>query len=101
MKKIISLALIGFILSGCSLFRVHKNTIEQGNVITAAEVSQLHRGMSEHQVKEVLGTPLLVNIFSPGRIEYIYTIQEGYGHRQDVKLTCLFSGGRLTDYRKI
>lgn len=97
MKKLVLLILISCFFSGCALFRTHKPDIEQGNIITPAEVSRLHRGMSESQVKEVMGTPLLINVFTPSRIEYIYTFQAGHSERQDKRLTCVFSHGRLQD----
>lgn len=97
MKKIISLILISCFFSGCALFRTHKPDIEQGNIITQEEVGRLHLGMSEFQVKEVMGTPLLVNVFTPNRVEYVYTFQAGHGERQDKRLVCLFSNGRLRE----
>jgi len=97
MKKIISLVLIGFILSGCSLFRIHKRDIAQGNIITQGEVSRLHIGMTPLQVKEIMGNPVLVNIFSNERLEYVYTFQPGYGNRVEKRLICLFQYGRLRE----
>jgi outer membrane protein assembly factor BamE len=99
MKKIISLMLLGLILSGCFL-RPHKTDIEQGNIIDQKDVSKLHRGMTESQVKEVMGQPVLVNIFSTTRIDYIYTFQEGYGVRTVNRVTCIFENGRLRDIQR-
>lgn len=100
MKKIISLALIGIILSGCTWLRPHKNAIEQGNIITAVEVSQLHPGMSEGQVKEIMGSPILINIFTPNRMEYIYTFQASYAEMTKKRVSCIFYGGRLQVIQK-
>jgi outer membrane protein assembly factor BamE len=97
MKKIIFLALIVSLLSSCSLFQIHKVEVIQGNIITDQEVSQLHRGMSTTQVKEIMGTPMLINLFAPNRIDYIYTYQQAHEPRQDHRLTCLFRNGRLVE----
>jgi outer membrane protein assembly factor BamE len=97
MKKIISLMLVAGLLSSCTLFRPHKNDVIQGNVLTQEEVHSLHRGMSTEQVKDVLGTPLLVNLFAPDRIDYIYTYQAAYTARSDHRVTCIFRHGRLAD----
>lgn len=97
MKKIISLVLIGCILSGCAVIRPHKKNIEQGNVITPEQVSELHKGMTESQVIEVMGNPLLTNVFSTNRLDYVYTYQPGYGDRTEKRITCIFSHGRLKE----
>lgn len=102
MKKIISLVLMGCLLSlsGCSLFRIHKMDIEQGNVFTQEDVSRLHKGMSESQVKSIMGTPTLVNIFTPNRMDYIYVWRPGYGQVTEKRVICLFQNGRLTDIQR-
>src|SRR5689334_9608956 len=97
MKKIISLVLMGCLLSGCSFFRIHKMDIEQGNVFTQEDVSRLHTGMSESEVKSIMGTPTLVNIFTPNRIDYLYVWRPGYGQPTEKRVTCLFQNGRLRE----
>ena len=101
MKKIFSMALIILVLSGCTLFRPHKNDIEQGNIITKIEVSQLRPGMSEGQVKELMGSPILINIFTPERMEYVYTFQAGYGKMTLKRISCIFYRGRLQVIQRI
>ena len=100
MKKIILFVFISFILSGCSLFRVHKTDVDQGNIFTETEVSRLHKGMTEAQIKAIMGNPILVNIFTPNRIDYIYTFQKGYGQMQEKKVTLILRGGRLQEIVK-
>lgn len=97
MKKLILIILVSCLFSGCALFRTHKHDIEQGNIITQEEVSRIHLGMSEYQVKEVMGTPLLINVFTPSRVAYVYTFQAGHDARQVKRLTCLFQHGRLRE----
>ncbi len=93
MKKFVSLILLGLLLSGC----IHKMDIEQGNIITQEEVSKLHRGMSETQVKNVMGTPMLMNIFSPNRIDYVYSFKAGHGDTKVTRVICTFEHGRLSE----
>ena len=97
MKKIIFIIALGLTLSGCAFFKPHKIDIEQGNVITQEEVSRLHSGMTEAQVKNVMGTPTLVNIFSTNQIDYVYTLQHNYNPRIEKKAICHFQHGRLTN----
>jgi outer membrane protein assembly factor BamE len=100
MKKIISLILISFLLSGCSFLRPHKMDVEQGNIITPDKVSQLRIGMTEFQVLEVMGNPVFVNILSANRLDYVYTFQPGYGTRIEKRVSCLFQQGRLKEIIK-
>lgn len=97
MKKLISLVMIGLTLSGCSFFTLHKMDVKQGNVLEANDVQQLRNGMSQAQVKEILGTPMLTNIFSPNRIDYVYTTQKGGQAMQEKKVVCIFNNGRLVE----
>ncbi len=83
-------------LTGCSYLHVHKQDITQGNVVTPAMISQLHRGMSEEQVKLIMGEPMLANRFSPNRLDYVYTMQPGGKAMTVQKVSVRFDRGRLT-----
>lgn len=89
------------VLSSCSYFSIRKPIIEQGNIITPEAVSQLHTGMSPDQVTAIMGTPVISNIFTPNRLEYIYTYQDGMTPRQEKRVTCLFNKGRLVSIEKV
>ena len=45
------------LLAGCVFPGVYKINVQQGNIITEEEISQLEEGMSRSQVHSVLGTP--------------------------------------------
>src|SRR5436190_13827565 len=72
-KSIMLSAAMALILSSCSFFQIHQQVIEQGNIIDPSIAQQLHPGMTEAQVTALMGNPLLVNIFTPGRTDYVYT----------------------------
>src|SRR5947207_97558 len=91
MKKIFLLFVMIFTLSAC----VHKMDIEQGNIITQDMVNRLHTGMSEDQVKEIMGTPTLMNTFNDDRIDYVYTFKPGYGKPSEKQMTLIFKNHRL------
>ncbi len=80
---------------GCSAFRIHQATVTQGNIITDREVRQLHLGMTEAQVKSIMGDPLLVNLFTQNHIVYIYTYESGGNPRTTQRVSCDFRKGRL------
>jgi len=51
--------------------------VQQGNVLTQEMVSQLRPGLTRDQVRFVLGTPLLVDMFHADRWDYVYRKQNG------------------------
>ncbi len=93
MKKIIPLTLICCVLSACNF--VHKMDITQGNIYTPEEVSRLRTGMSTSEVKGILGNPVMVNVLSDNRFDYVYTDQPGHEKMYEKRLTCYFQNNRL------
>ncbi len=91
MKKILSLLAALLMLSGC----IHKMDIEQGNIITPEMVAKLHTGMTEEQVKNIMGSPMLVNTFDDNRIDYVYTYKPAHGSITEKSMTLTFRNRRL------
>jgi outer membrane protein assembly factor BamE len=73
--------------------------IEQGNIITPDMTQRLHTGMTEYQVKKVMGTPVLVNTFSDNRMDYVYTFKPGRGKMTEKQITLVFRGGILREIK--
>jgi outer membrane protein assembly factor BamE len=99
MKRLFILPLLLLALTGCSYFHVHKMDIQQGNVITDDMVSRLHEGMTFEQVKAVMGTPVLTNVFDENRKDYVYTYKPGYGDFSERYVTVIFRNGRVSAIR--
>src|SRR5437762_12257400 len=57
----------------------YKMEIQQGNYISQEMVSQLKPGMAKEQVRVVLGTPLLTDIFHGNRWDYMYWREDAAG----------------------
>jgi outer membrane protein assembly factor BamE len=99
MYKLIFTALLGIFLSSCALFHIHRVEIQQGNVMSRENVNRLHAGMSENQVKAIMGPPVLINILHNGRINYVYTSELGSSSKaESVVLT--FSHGSLQNIQR-
>ena len=49
--------------------------VVQGNVITKEQVAAIKPGMSRTQVRDVLGSPLLSDLFHNDRWDYVFTIR--------------------------
>jgi len=96
------LALACLMLSGCGFvpripgITPYRIDIQQGNFVSQEMVAQLKPGMSKEQVRLVLGTPLLTDIFHADRWDYLYWREKPGAKREQRKLTVFFEGGRLT-----
>ncbi|MGH8278581.1 MAG: outer membrane protein assembly factor BamE [Gammaproteobacteria bacterium] len=62
------LLLIALATSAC----VYRIDIKQGNFIAPEKVAQVTQGMSEAQVRALLGPPMIEDPFHPQRWDYVY-----------------------------
>ena len=73
--------LLATVLSGCSsvprIVNEYKIDVQQGNVLTQEMVSQLKPGLTKDQVRFILGTPVLADVFHANRWDYVYRLQKG------------------------
>ena len=89
---------LALLLGACALpdfMAPYRIDIQQGNYITQEMVSQLKPGMSKEQVRAVLGTPLLTDIFHAERWDYVYWREQSDGKRESRKLVVYFDDGKL------
>ncbi len=69
--------------------------IQQGNYISQEMVAQLKLGMTKEQVRYVLGTPLVADIFHADRWDYVYYKDPRRGTREGRKIAVVFENGKL------
>lgn len=69
--------------------------IQQGNFVSREMISQLRPGMTPDQVRFVLGTPLLTDIFHADRWDYPFRLQKGNGEITTSRVTLYFKDNRL------
>ncbi|MBI3141147.1 MAG: outer membrane protein assembly factor BamE [Rhodocyclales bacterium] len=69
--------------------------VRQGNFVTQEMVAQLKPGMTRDQVRFILGTPLVADIFHAERWDYVYRFKPGRGEVQQRRLTVFFEDGKL------
>jgi len=81
LSRFTSVILLVGVLSACSsvprLVSEYKIDVQQGNVLTQEMVAQLRPGLSKDQVRFILGTPMLVDLFHADRWDYVYRLQKG------------------------
>jgi outer membrane protein assembly factor BamE len=66
--------------------------IVQGNAITAEQAQALKPGMNRAQVRDVMGTPLLADVFHGDRWDYVFTIRRPGMEPQSRRVVVLFTG---------
>jgi outer membrane protein assembly factor BamE len=75
---------------------IYRPTIQQGNAISQDKINELQPGMSKRQVRFVLGTPMLTDVFHANRWDFVYTIGEGSRPSEIKRVTLLFEDDRLS-----
>ena len=86
------------LLGACALpdfLQPYRMDIQQGNFITQDMVSQLKSGMSKEQVRFILGTPLVTDIFHTERWDYIYWLDRRGEPIERRRLAVFFEDGKL------
>lgn len=73
----------------------YKVEVVQGNVITREQVEQVRVGMSRAQVRDVLGSPMVADIFHDDRWDYVFTIRRPGAPPQQRNVIVRFQGERL------
>lgn len=92
------------LMAGCArspvdvpeLVKPYRITIQQGNYLTREMVQQLKPGMTREQVRYILGTPLLTDIFHADRWDYVFYRDAPGGKREQRNISVLFEDGKLT-----
>ena len=101
MSRLAFAALLAISLVACSSapripgVTPYKIEIQQGNYVSQEQVSQLKTGMTKDQVRFILGTPLLTDVFHAERWDYVYWREASDGKRESRRLALFFADGRL------
>lgn len=75
--------------------RPYRADIQQGNFVSREMVAQLKEGMTQDQVRFVLGTPLLTDVFHNNRWDYPFRMKKGNGEVTASRVTLTFVDNRL------
>ncbi len=103
MKRLFAL-LVSTLLTACSsapeitsYLTPYRIDVRQGNLVTQEMVAQLKPGLSKDQVRFILGTPLVADMFHADRWDYVYRFRPGRDHNdvQQRRLIVHFADGKL------
>ena len=82
--------------AACGFFTPYRIEIQQGNYVTQEMVTQLKPGLTRDQVRFVMGTPLVSDIFHDDRWDYVFVRQRA--NSQEVehrRVAVFFEDGKL------
>lgn len=68
--------------SRSGLLEPYRTDLPQGNYLTREQVDQVHPGMSQDQVRFILGTPLLGHVFHTDRWDYVFMFKHPSGRTE-------------------
>src|SRR3954468_11525002 len=101
MRKLL-IVIAALALAGCkqtpqlpAVISPYRIDIQQGNVVTQEMVNKLKVGQTRSQVRFVLGSPLVTDMFHADRWDYVYLMQKQGKPDERRRLTVIFDGDKL------
>ncbi len=73
--RLLATLVFAALLSGCTL--VHRIDIQQGNAVPPENFLKIKNGMTRPEVRQLLGTPLLTDVFHANRWDYYFRNEQG------------------------
>jgi len=89
--RLTALILAATLAAGC----IYKIDVEQGNFVTQDMVDRVKPGMTKAQVKQILGTPLLTDVFHADRWDYYFDNAKSGKRVAHKKLTVVFKDDKM------
>ena len=96
--SIIGLLILTLSATGCSIPKMYKVVVSQGNLVDQEMIDKLEIGMTESQVKFVMGTPLISDTFFPDRWDYFTTVTQGENVYTEQKIVLFFEENKLVKW---
>ena len=93
----VALTLVATTLGGC----VYRMDIQQGNYLEGKTVAELQVGMTRSQVRYLLGSPMVPNVFDKDRWDYLYYFKSGHLERPEQRhLVVLFKDDKVASFKR-
>ena len=104
--RVLPIALLSLLMTGCATLDrhlptwrslgVYKIDVNQGNYLSQDMVDKLKVGMTQPQVRQTLGTPLVESPFRADRWDYVYEYMRQGQIVEHRKFTVWFADGKVT-----
>ena len=85
--------LLATMAGGCNL--LYKPEVQQGTLLSAEMLTNLKPGMTKRQVRLLLGSPPVSDIFHPERWDYLYSVNQTDEKVTPQHLTLYFHNDKL------
>ncbi len=80
------------------VFSPYRPDIQQGNFVSKEMLAQLKVGQSREQVKFILGTPLLADVFHKDRWDFPFSLARGNGELTTSRVTVYFKDDKVDHF---
>jgi outer membrane protein assembly factor BamE len=77
---------------------VYKIDVQQGNYVTEDVAARLKKGMTKAEVKQLLGTPLLADVFHANRWDYYFSNVKSHKAEDRTRFTVFFKDDKVVDF---
>jgi outer membrane protein assembly factor BamE len=78
------------------LFNPYRPDIVQGNFVSKEQLESIRPGMNKDQVRQIMGTPLVADMYHPNRWDYVFSYLSGQTQAVEIRrVTLTFNGVQL------
>jgi outer membrane protein assembly factor BamE len=94
--RLLAPILAAILVSSCGL--VYRIDVQQGNYVTQDLVAKLKAGMTKGEVRQLLGTPLLIDAFHSNRWDYYFSNVKGSKAEDRTRLSVFFENDKVVSF---
>src|SRR5438477_12592625 len=94
--RLLASLVAAFALSSCGL--VYRIDIQQGNYVTEELAAKLKPGMTKAEVRQLLGTPLLIDAFHANRWDYYFSNVKAGRAEDRSRLSIFFENDKVASF---
>ena len=95
--RVIAIVIACLAATACGPF-VYKIDVQQGNYVTRDVVDKVKVGMSKPEARQLLGTPLLNDVFHADRWDYYYSSGKGGKTEDRKRFTVFFKEDKIVSF---
>jgi outer membrane protein assembly factor BamE len=92
--RLVTTLALATLLAGC----VYRMDIQQGNYLEGKTVDKLEAGMTRSQVRYLLGTPMVPDLFDKDRWDYLYYFEGRHKKSARRHLVVFFKDDKVTRF---
>ena len=94
--RFLATTFLALALGACGF--VHKIDVQQGNYVTEDAIAKLKNGMTKVEVRQALGTPLLVDAFHANRWDYFFSNAPGGKTGDRKRFSVFFENDKVVSF---